>query len=67
MKDMLKTLLTSKKFLVAVVACVVWLAGKFGASLSSEELLPAVAPLWAYILGQGIADSKALPKPTEPA
>lgn len=51
-KDMLK----SKKFLAAVLAGVVWVAGRFGLSLNSEELLGAVTPLWAYILGQGVAD-----------
>lgn len=51
-----KEILKSKKALVALVAAVVWLAGKFGAHLDSETLLGAVTPLWAYVLGQGIAD-----------
>ncbi len=65
MKDMLKTLLTSKKFLVALLALVTWVAGKFGFALNSEELLPVVTPLWAYIIGQGIADTKKLPVETK--
>lgn len=53
---MLKSLLTSKKFLVAVLACVVWLVGKLGVHLDNDALLGAVTPLWTYVLGQGIAD-----------
>lgn len=49
-------MLTSKKFLAAAVAVIVWLAGKAGANLSNEELLGAVAPLWTYVLAQGAAD-----------
>ena len=51
-----REMLKSKKFLAAVLAGVVWIAGRFGANLNSEELLGAVTPLWAYILGQGVAD-----------
>ena len=65
MKDMLKTLLTSKKFLVALIALVVWVGGKVGLDLNNEELLGAVTPLWAYIIGQGIADTKKLPVETK--
>ena len=53
---MLKSLLTSKKFLVATLACVVWLVGKLGVHLDNDALLGAVTPLWTYVLGQGIAD-----------
>jgi hypothetical protein len=56
MKDTIKTLLTSKKFLVALAAALVWILGRFGLDLDKEELLGAVTPLWAYVLGQGIAD-----------
>jgi hypothetical protein len=51
-----KEMLTSKKFLAAIVAVIVWIAAKAGFSLDSGELLGAVTPLWAYIIGQGIAD-----------
>lgn len=51
-----KEMLTSKKFLAAAVAAIVWLGGKAGLDLNNEELLGAVTPLWAYIIGQGIAD-----------
>lgn len=60
MKQTIKTLLTSKKFLVAVIAAVVWAAGKAGLHLDNEELLGAVVPLWSYVIGQGIADTKKL-------
>lgn len=53
---MLKSLLTSKKFLVAVIACIVWIIGKLGVHLDNDALLGAVTPLWAFVIGQGIAD-----------
>lgn len=52
----IKDILKSKKFLVAAVAALVWGAGRFGLDLDKEELLGVVTPLWAYVLGQGIAD-----------
>lgn len=55
-----KEMLASKKFLAALLAGVVWIAGRFGADLNSEELLGAVTPLWAYIIGQGVADINKL-------
>lgn len=61
MLDTLKTLLKSKKFLVACVAVAVWAGGKIGWSIDNDQLLGAVTPLWAYIIGQGIADAKKLP------
>lgn len=53
----IKELLKSKKALVALIAAAVWVAGRFGLHLDQAELLGAVSPLWAYVLGQGIADS----------
>lgn len=53
---MLKSLLTSKKFLVAALACIVWGVGKLGVHLDNDALLGAVTPLWAFVIGQGIAD-----------
>ena len=52
-----KDLLSSKKFLSAVAGVIVIIGGKFGLELNSEELILAVSPLLAYILGQGIADN----------
>jgi hypothetical protein len=51
-----KELLKSKKFLVAVVACIVWATGKIGWNLSNEELLGAVTPLWTFVIAQGAVD-----------
>ena len=61
-----KEMLGSKKFLAALIAGVVWVAGRFGLALNNEELLGAVTPLWLYVLGQGMADfgkAKAIEAP----
>ncbi len=52
----IKGIASSKKALVAALSAVVWIAGRFGLELDAAELLPAVAPLWAYVIGQGVAD-----------
>lgn len=57
MIEALKALASSKKFIVAVVAALVWIAGRFGLALDKEEVLGIVSPLLAYIVGQGIADT----------
>ena len=54
--DTIKTLLKSKKALVALVSLVAWLGGKLGLHLDNETLLGAVTPLWAFVLAQGVAD-----------
>lgn len=56
MKKALMELLASKKFLVALLSVVVFGLGKAGLSLTVEQLLPVLAPLWGYIFGQGLAD-----------
>lgn len=56
MKKALLELLSSKKFLVAVLSVVVFGLGKVGLHLTVEQLLPVLGPLWAYIFGQGLAD-----------
>ena len=56
MLEMLKQLLSSKKFVVALVACVVWLAGRIGFHVDAETLAGAITPLLTFVLGQGIAD-----------
>ena len=50
--DAVKGLVGSKKFLAACVSAAVWLGGKAGLDLDADELLPAVAPFWGYILAQ---------------
>jgi len=56
MWDTIKTMLKSKKFLAAAISAAVWAGGRLGLHLDNETLLGAVTPLWAYIVGQGIAD-----------
>ena len=53
---MLKTLLTSKKFLAALSATIVAALAKVGLDLDDSAVLLIVSPLMAYIVGQGIAD-----------
>ena len=49
-------LFQSKKALAAMAAVIVGLAAKLGFEISTDELLPILSPLMAYIVGQGIAD-----------
>jgi hypothetical protein len=56
MKGMILELLKSKKFFAAVIAAIVWVAGRYGFDLDKESLVATVTPFWLYIVGQGIAD-----------
>ena len=56
MWNAIKSMAASKKFMMAVVSALVWILGKFGLEWDASDLLPIVAPLWAYIFGQGMAD-----------
>lgn len=56
MKKAIRGLLSSKKALMAFISAAVWLGGKAGLDLDATELLPAVAPMWGYVLGQSLAD-----------
>ena len=49
-------LFQSKKALAAMAAVIVGLAAKLGFDISTDEILPILSPLMAYIVGQGIAD-----------
>lgn len=49
-------LLTSKKALTALAAAIVAAGAKIGWDVSTDELMPILTPLMAYIVGQGIAD-----------
>lgn len=52
-----KTFWTSKKWWVGVAGVLVPVANAiFGWDLSVEEVLQVLAPLFAYIVGQGLAD-----------
>lgn len=56
MWDTIKEILKSKKAIVAIVAAIVWIAGRFGLQLDQVELAGAVGPLWLYVLSQAFAD-----------
>ena len=56
MMAVIKEMLTSKKFLAALLAAIVWIAGRFGAHLDYDALMGAVTPLWLYVVGQALAD-----------
>ena len=43
-------------WLIAIATALVTLGSKIGWDVSTEELLPIISPLMAYIVGQGIAD-----------
>jgi hypothetical protein len=52
----MKTLFTSKKFLVALVGLVVATTAHFGLNLDEAAILTLLTPILAYIGAQGIAD-----------
>lgn len=52
----LKELLSSKKFTVALAATLVWAVSLIGFDVSVEAIGAMLSPLYAYVLGQGIAD-----------
>lgn len=57
MQDAIKTLLSSKKFLVAIFAVALVVAwGMLPALQTAVDINAILAPLIAYIIGQGIAD-----------
>lgn len=49
-------LFKSKKALTAIAGVIIAIAAKAGLDLSTDELMPILTPLMAYIVGQGIAD-----------
>ena len=49
-------LLKSKKALTAIAGVIIAIGAKAGLDLSTDELMPILTPLMAYIVGQGIAD-----------
>lgn len=56
MKATLAELLTSKKFLAALAAIVVYVAGRFGFDIDPAALDHIFAALLVYVGGQGLAD-----------
>lgn len=53
---MLKTLLTSKKFIAAVIGVAVGFIAKLGIELDTDAVALIISPILAYIVGQGVAD-----------
>ncbi len=53
----LKALLASKKFVAALIGALVWLGGKVGLDVDSTTMAGIVAPICAFVIGQGWADS----------
>ena len=57
MKEVLKQLFSSKKFTVALATTLVWAVGLVGFDVSVETMTAILSPLYAYVLGQGMADA----------
>ena len=56
LKNMLVTLLTSKKALATLAGMVIAALGKYGLDLPEDLVLQLLGMLAAYVVGQGIAD-----------
>jgi len=56
MWDAIKGILGSKKALAAIAGVVVSLVAKLGVDLPTDALVAILAPIMAYIVGQGVAD-----------
>ena len=60
MPQVIKDIMSSKKALAALAGFIVAAVGRIGLDLDTEAVTQILAPIIAYILGQGIADlSKA--------
>jgi hypothetical protein len=57
MKAVLYEMLTSKKFLTAVGAGIVWVAGRWGLNIDPSTLDHIFAALLVYVGAQGVADN----------
>jgi len=59
MLSVIKSLLGSKKFVTALAGVIASAVLKFGIEgIDVETIMAIISPLLAYILGQGIADSR---------
>lgn len=56
MTQAIRDLLSSKKFLAALVAILVQLGARYGLELDQDQIMGLISPLLAFIVGQGIAD-----------
>jgi uncharacterized membrane protein (DUF441 family) len=57
MSHLFKQLLTSKKALAAIAGFIVAAVGRVGLDLDPDAVTQVLAPIVAYIVGQGIADA----------
>ena len=57
MIETIKALATSKKFIASVAGVVVAAVAKIGLDLDTEAVATLLAPIIAYIIGQGWADN----------
>lgn len=56
LRDTLLELVRSKKFLMAVLAAIAWLGGRFGLHLDPSEATELISPILVAIAGQAVAD-----------
>lgn len=56
-KRTVKSMLLSKKFIMAVMGIVVVVLGHFGIDLNEDQIQMIVGLVMTYIIGQGIADA----------
>lgn len=56
MLDAIRAMLGSKKFVAAVAGTIVAATAKYGLELDTEAVATVIAPIIAYILGQGVSD-----------
>lgn len=56
MKDVLKSLFSSKKFLALLAGILVFLASKAGWGLSESDVMPVLLLVGTYLGAQGMAD-----------
>lgn len=54
--SIVKSLLASRKFNVALFATLAWAISLFGLDADPEQIGAVLSPLYAYVLGQGFAD-----------
>lgn len=56
MTAMLKDLLSSKKFFVAMISTIAWVLGRLGWHVDAIQMTEAVMPLYLFVIAQGVAD-----------
>jgi len=56
MKDVIRRLLSSTKFLTMVATVVSTVIARWGFDIPSEEITPIIAVVVSWLLGQGLAD-----------